>query len=280
VLWKAAKPNEISWPSDFGPGRPGWHIECSAMSTNCLGNHFDIHGGGPDLKFPHHENEIAQSECATGEKFVNYWMHAGAVRVNNEKMSKSLGNFFTIREILAKYPAEVVRYLLTASHYRSQIDYSEDSLKDARVALDRFYNALRGIDLIAPVTPLTDTEYEKRFIEAMDDDFNTREALAVLFDIVRELNTVKEQDATKAQQLAELLRRLGAVLGLLQSNPDAYLKGNVEVDAAKIEMLIAKRNQARKNKDFATADQVRVELTAMGIAIEDTREGTIWKRIV
>jgi cysteinyl-tRNA synthetase len=279
VLWKAAKPNEISWPSDFGAGRPGWHIECSAMSTQCLGNHFDIHGGGPDLKFPHHENEIAQSECATGEKFVNYWMHAGAVRVNNEKMSKSLGNFFTIREILAKYPAEVVRYLLTSSHYRSQIDYSEDSLKEARVALDRFYNALRGVDLNSEVTSLVDADYEKRFVESMNDDFNTREALSVLFDMVRELNSIKEADKTKAQQIAQLLRKLGGVLGLLQNDPETYLKGSVDVDAAKVEELIAKRNLARKHKDFTTADDVRAELTAMGIAIEDTREGTLWKRI-
>ena len=229
VLWKAAKEGEAAWESSWGPGRPGWHIECSAMSTCCLGNTFDIHGGGPDLKFPHHENEIAQSEAATGEKYVNTWMHAGAVRVDNEKMSKSLGNFFTIREVLEKYNPEVVRYFLVASHYRSAINYSEDSLKQAQQALERFYTTLRNAaDFAAPDVPTraeTTTEFRIRFESAMNDDFNTPEALAVLFDLAREIN--RGGTATLAQ--VELLKELGATLGILQQETEAFLQGQAAV---------------------------------------------------
>ena len=195
VLWKAAKKDEVSWPSPWGEGRPGWHIECSAMTKCCLGNHFDIHGGGPDLPFPHHENEIAQSEAANGETFVNYWLHAGAVRVNKEKMSKSLGNFFTIREVLAKFPAEIVRYLLTASHYRSQIDYAEDALVEAQRALDRLYTAMDQLEL---QDVSLEGPYLDRFNSAMDDDFNTREAISVLFEMAREVNRLKRDTDPQA----------------------------------------------------------------------------------
>ena len=222
VLWKTAKKDEVSWASPWGEGRPGWHIECSAMTKCCLGNHFDIHGGGPDLPFPHHENEIAQSEAANGETFVNYWLHAGAVRVNKEKMSKSLGNFFTIREVLAKYPAEIVRYLLTASHYRSQIDYAEDALVEAKSALDRLYTAMDQLELsdVALEGPYLD-----RFNNAMDDDFNTREAISVLFEMAREVNRLKRDSDPQAGVLASQMRGLGNILGLLALSPNAYLKG-------------------------------------------------------
>ncbi|MFT5069576.1 MAG: cysteinyl-tRNA synthetase, partial [Candidatus Paceibacteria bacterium] len=222
VLWKAAKAGEVSWASPWGEGRPGWHIECSAMTKCCLGNHFDIHGGGPDLPFPHHENEIAQSEAANGETFVNYWLHAGAVRVNKEKMSKSLGNFFTIREVLAKFPAEIVRYLLTASHYRSQIDYAEDALVEAQRALDRLYTAMDQLELsdISLEGPYLD-----RFNAAMDDDFNTREAISVLFEMAREVNRLKRDGDPQAAALASQMRGLGNILGLLELDPHAYLRG-------------------------------------------------------
>ncbi|HSC75870.1 MAG TPA: cysteine--tRNA ligase [Pseudomonadales bacterium] len=277
ALWKAAKTGEVSWPSPWGDGRPGWHIECSAMSTCCLGESFDIHGGGPDLPFPHHENEIAQSEAATGKTYVNYWMHAGAVRVDNEKMSKSLGNFFTIREILDQYHPEVVRYLLLSSHYRSAINYSEDNLQIARGALERFYTALRGLENI-PVVPLAELDAEQsevaRFIEVMDDDFGTPEAIAVLFDLARQLNT------TRSTATATTLKSLGAVLGLLQDNPDAFLQAgsNHGLDAVSIEALIAERVQAKKDKNFSRSDAIRDELKAQGVVLEDSRAGTTWRR--
>ncbi len=279
VLWKAAKPGEVSWPSPWGEGRPGWHIECSAMSKCCLGETFDIHGGGPDLPFPHHENEIAQSEAANGKPFVNTWMHAGAVRVNKEKMSKSLGNFFTIREILDKYDAEVVRYFLTMGHYRSQIDYSEESLKEARGALDRFYHALRGLPEVEEGELGNDVE--QRFHAAMADDFNTAGALAVLFEQAREINRIKAEDVTGAARLAAQLKRLGGILGLLQQDPDAYLKGGAGQDgpqAEEIEALIVQRAEAKKARDFATADRIRDELKAQRIILDDSREGTTWRR--
>lgn len=279
ALWKATKPSEdVKWESPWGPGRPGWHIECSAMSGKCLGETFDIHGGGPDLRFPHHENEIAQSEAAHGKHYVNYWMHAGAVRVDGEKMSKSLGNFFTIREILDKYDAEVVRYLLISSHYRSEIDYSQESLQEARSGLDRFYNALKDCGDIVPasVEVLQTGAYYDRFVIAMDDDFNTREALSVMFDLVRALNA--ESDSAQKQKLAAELKALGQSLGLLQQNPSDYLHGIGPVDGSEIEALIAERLQARKDKNFALSDKIRDELKAKGVVLEDGPGGTTWRR--
>jgi len=273
VLWKSAKPEEPHWDSPWGIGRPGWHIECSAMSTCCLGDTFDIHGGGPDLKFPHHENEIAQSEAATGKKYVNTWMHAGAVRVDGEKMSKSLGNFFTIREILDKYPAEVVRFLLLSSQYRSAINYSEDSLKEAQTKLERFYNALLNVP-VGEVKDI-DNDYSARFHAAMDDDFNTPVAIAVLFDLVRDLNKASgDEQATLAGQL----RYLGGVLGCLQSDPQSFLQSGAGDEAEWIEEMIQKRLEAKKAKDFATADAVRDELVAKGIVLKDGPEGTTWSK--
>lgn len=274
VLWKSAKPDEPHWESPWGIGRPGWHVECSAMSKCCLGDTFDIHGGGPDLKFPHHENEIAQSEAASGKSYVNTWMHAGAVRVDGEKMSKSLGNFFTIREILDKYPAEVVRFLLLSSQYRSPINYSEDSLKEAQTKLDRFYNALSLVSGDVESVNI-DNEYAERFLAAMDDDFNTPVALAVLFDLVRALN---KTEGNEALALAGQLKYLGGVLGCLQQEPSDFLQGGDEDESAWVESMIAKRAQAKKDKDFATADSVRDELQAKGIVLRDGPEGTTWTR--
>ncbi len=278
ALWKAARPGEVSWPSPWGDGRPGWHIECSAMSTHCLGDTFDIHGGGPDLLFPHHENEIAQSECATGQHFVNTWMHAGAIRVNKEKMSKSLGNFFTIREILEKYPAEVVRYFLVSSHYRSQVDYSEDNLVEAGRTLERLYHALRGV---TPAKKIPETEFDRQFYAAMDDDFNTAGAISALHNTASELNQARrEGDDDRVRALAAVLVRLGAVLGILQQDPDAFFKAGVdsELSAERIEELIQARADARKARDFAEADRIRDELLEQGIILDDSRDGTSWRR--
>lgn len=274
VLWKAAKLGEPSWSSPWGDGRPGWHIECSVMSTCCLGDTFDIHGGGPDLVFPHHENEIAQSEAATGKPYAMSWMHAGAVRVDGEKMSKSLGNFFTIREVLEKYHPEVVRYLLVASHYRSSINYSEDNLKEAKGALERFYRALRGL----PESAAASNEvFAKRFAAAMDDDFNTPEACAVLFDMAREINRLRDADQQAAAALAAQMRELASVLGILQLESDEFLySGAGEVDEAEVDALIEARLQARANKDWAESDRIRDELTAMGVVLEDGKGGTSW----
>jgi len=280
ALWKAARPGEVSWPSPWGDGRPGWHIECSAMSTQCLGDTFDIHGGGPDLLFPHHENEIAQSECATGHKFVHTWMHAGAIRVNKEKMSKSLGNFFTIREILDKYPAEVVRYFLVSSHYRSQVDYSEENLAEAGRTLTKLYHALRGI-VPAKEADVPETEHDRRFIEVMDDDFNTAGAIAVLHGVANEINQYRRDgNEEEAKKSAAVLVRLGAVLGLLQQDPEAFFQGDTggELSAEEIEALIQARADARKAKDFAEADRIRDQLAEKGIILDDSREGTTWRR--
>ena len=281
VLWKAAKPGEASWPSPWGEGRPGWHIECSAMSTCCLGETFDIHGGGPDLMFPHHENEIAQSEAATGHRYVNTWMHAGAVRVNQEKMSKSLGNFFTIRDVLEHHDPEVVRYLLVASHYRSPINYAPESLAEARKSLERFYNALEGLSLegVEPVEGAVDGRFDERFTAAMDDDFNTPEALSVLFDLARELNRARKEVPDRAPALAAELKRLGGVLGLLQQDPASFLKaGAADLPLAEdeIQARIEARAAAKKARDFARADAIRDELAALGIILKDSREGTTW----
>ncbi|WP_199287885.1 cysteine--tRNA ligase [Kushneria phosphatilytica] len=279
VLWKSARPGEPCWPSPWGDGRPGWHIECSAMSTCCLGDTFDIHGGGPDLTFPHHENEIAQSEAATGQHYVNTWMHAGALRVNEEKMSKSLGNFFTIRDVLESHDPEVVRYLLVASHYRSPINYAPDTLNEARRSLERFYHALENI---TPVAGEVDQRWNERFHAAMADDFNTPEALAVLFDLVRELNRARREDKdVEAGALAFELHRLGAILGLLEREPAEFLsagKGeDLPLPESEIEALIEARNAARHAKDFVEADRIRDELAGQGIVLKDSREGTRWR---
>jgi cysteinyl-tRNA synthetase len=286
ALWKSAKPDEPKWDSPWGEGRPGWHIECSAMSTQCLGNHFDIHGGGMDLIFPHHENEIAQAEGATCESFVNYWMHAGFVRVDDEKMSKSLGNFFTIREVLNKYPAEVVRYFLLTSHYRSPLNYTEENLDNAQAALTRLYTALRsvGVDSSEGEATAETVGWEERFNEAMDDDFNTPEALSVMFDLVREVNRLQDAgDEKDAVTHALLLTNLAETLGLLQSDPKRFLQGGgvvVEggISDEDIEGLIKQRNSARANKDWAESDRVRDLLADSGIILEDSATGTIWRR--
>jgi len=282
ALWKSAKPGEVSWDSPWGPGRPGWHIECSAMSICCLGETFDIHGGGPDLPFPHHENEIAQSEAATGKQYVNYWMHAGAVRVDDEKMSKSLGNFFTIREVLKKYHPEVVRYFLLSSHYRSPINYSEENLIEAKGGLERFYTALRPFADVQPVAldTLKDSDYYQRFVTAMDDDFNTREALAAMYDLVRDINTQAKTDEARARQLVAELKAMAGIFGILDADPEAFLQGGGEgdLDAEQIEALIVERADAKKNRDFARADQIREDLLAQGVVLEDSREGTTWRR--
>jgi cysteinyl-tRNA synthetase len=275
VLWKMAKENEPAWQSPWGNGRPGWHIECSAMSTCCLGNSFDIHGGGMDLQFPHHENEIAQSEGATGEKFVNLWMHNGFVRVDNEKMSKSLGNFFTVREVLKQYRPEIIRFFILSSHYRSPLNYSDESLNEASTALQRLYIALRGCEI---TNTAIDTDYQARFEQAMDDDFNTPVAVAVLFDLARELNKTKENDPDKTAVLSSSLKQLAGLLGLLQDNPDAFLKGDAD-DDNDIEQQIQARIDAKKAKDWATADKIRNDLKASGIILEDAPDGTTsWRR--
>ena len=278
VLWKSAKAGEVSWESPWGPGRPGWHIECSAMSKCCLGETFDIHGGGPDLPFPHHENEIAQSEAANGKTYVNYWMHAGPVRVNQEKMSKSLGNFFTIRDVLKEHNPEVVRYFLSSVHYRSHIDYSIDSLKEARAALDRFYQALDGVEIAD--APIAENDYSQRFFEAMDDDFNTPRAFAVLFEMASELNRLKTKDMAAAEAMAGQIKALAGILGLLQQEPKAFLQQGVagEITAEQVESFIEERKSARANKDFARSDEIRDELAAAGVILKDGPEGTTWYR--
>ena len=275
VLWKAAKPNEPSWPSPWGPGRPGWHIECSAMGSDLLGNHFDIHGGGQDLQFPHHENEIAQSEGAHACKYVNYWLHNGFVRVDDEKMSKSLGNFFSIREVLEKYDAEVVRFFILRAHYRSPLNYSDQHLDDAKAALNRLYTALRGIPASAHEIDWIVAQ-PARFKEAMDDDFNTPEALAVLFELAADLNKSRDPDQ------ASLLRALGGVLGLLQRDPEIYLQAGAgaagDYTPERIQACIEERLAARKARDFKRSDTIRDELKAAGIVLEDGARGTTWRR--
>lgn len=275
VLWKAAKAGEPAWESPWGKGRPGWHIECSAMSERYLGAHFDIHGGGQDLQFPHHENEIAQSEGAHGHTFVNYWMHNGFVRIDDEKMSKSLGNFFTVREVLHRYDAEVVRFFIVRAHYRSPLNYSDQHLDDAKQALTRLYTALKAFDLEASNNEIDwDSAYAKRFREAMDDDFNTPEAIAVLFELANEINR------SQSREFAQLLRALGAILGLLERDPVAFLQagGGADLSAEDIDAQIMARKVARKEKNFAEADRIRDQLLAMGVVLEDGSGGTSWRR--
>ena len=290
VLWKSVKPNEPSWDSPWGKGRPGWHIECSAMSSHHLGERFDIHGGGQDLQFPHHENEIAQSEAAHSHdgklcQMVNYWMHNGFVRVDDEKMSKSLGNFFTIRTVLEKYDAEVVRFFILRAHYRSPLNYSDQHLDDAKLALTRLYTALRGYHAIG-----AEINWQKpqaaRFKLAMDDDFNTPEAMAVLFDLANEVNK------SKSLELASLLKNLGNVLGLLQRDASVFLQGIIQttsiqlesgeankiIDSNAIDSKILARIAAKKAKNFAEADRIRKELAEFGVVLEDTPQGTTWRR--
>jgi cysteinyl-tRNA synthetase len=278
VLWKASADDGVGWDSPWGYGRPGWHIECSAMSTCSLGNNFDIHGGGSDLLFPHHENEIAQSEGATGEKFANIWMHNGPLRVDNVKMSKSLNNFFTVRDLLGKYDAEVVRHLLIASHYRSPINYTDQSLSQSIAALERLYSALQGLD-VGSAKSLTNSRFEKAFYQAMDDDFNTAEAFGVLFDLVKEINKEKAQGNELAGQLGALLIKLGSLLGLLQQDPEAFLKHDVEgdVDPAEVDALILARKQARETKDWAKADEIRDRLSQLRVIVEDAADGCSWR---
>lgn len=277
VLWKSAKPEEPSWTSPWGNGRPGWHIECSAMNQKHLGDHFDIHGGGSDLIFPHHENEVAQSCCAHDTPYVNYWVHSGMVQVNEEKMSKSLGNFFTLRDVLQDYDAETLRYFLMSAHYRSQLNYSEDNLKQARSALERLYTALRDITADHQVD-IAHGGYLARFEAAMDDDFNTPEAFSVLFDLAKNLN--KAGSELEKSHLAGVLVKLGAIMGLLQLEPATYLQGTTDhnSDVAQIEALIEQRNTARKNKDWAKADEARDQLQALNIVLEDGAQGTTWRR--
>ncbi len=273
VLWKASKTDEPAWASDWSEGRPGWHIECSAMSTSCLGNHFDIHGGGMDLSFPHHENEIAQSECATGEHYVNTWMHCGFVRIDDEKMSKSLNNFFTIREVLKLFQPEVIRYFLLASHYRSPVNYSQENLESAKANVGRLYSALQGITVEEPTE---NTEYEAQFMAVMNDDFNTPKAMALLFELAKEVNK------TKQPGLAGVLVKLGNQIGLLEQSPESFFKfqpSDSELTEEMIEQRIAERKQARADKNFARSDEIRDELVALGVELLDSPQGTSWRRV-
>ena len=277
VLWKKAKPEEPSWSSPWGEGRPGWHIECSAMSSKHLGDHFDIHGGGSDLQFPHHENEIAQSCCASGKQYVNTWIHTGMVQVNKEKMSKSLNNFFTVREVLKKYDRETVRFFLINGHYRSQLNYSQENLDQARSSLERIYTSLRGVTPVA--VDLASNEYVAKFRQAMNDDFNTPEALPVIFELAKEINRIKDVETQKAGQLAFVLKAIADVLGIAQQEPESYLQGEQDDDeVAIIEALIAQRNQARADKNWPLADEARDKLNALNVVLEDSAGKTTWRK--
>lgn len=293
VLWKNAKENEPAWASPWGNGRPGWHIECSAMSTCCLGNHFDIHGGGGDLIFPHHENEIAQSEGATDEQYVNYWMHVGFVNVDGEKMSKSLGNFFTIRDVMQKFHPEVIRYFILASHYRSPINFSDTALNEAKNALTRFYQTAKAVaqstEIQARLANISLEQIKQSchyayFVEAMSDDFNTPNALSVLFELSRETNkAIKAEDWDNATQYYAILKALFDILYIVQHPVDEFLKSDIGLEnnalsAEEIEAQIQARVEAKKAKDFAKADEIRQNLLSQGIILEDTRQGTTWRR--
>lgn len=284
VLWKKAKPDEPSWESPWGAGRPGWHIECSAMSMAALGEHFDIHGGGLDLVFPHHQNEIAQSEGATDKKFVNTWIHAGFVNIHSQKMSKSLGNFFTVRDVLKQYPAEVIRYFLVSSHYRSPIHYSQENLQAAHAALQRLYTSLHGLVHKAPQTFKVERYtggYLERFQTAMDDDFNTPEALAVLFELAHKINRLRNTEVKQAQLHAECLQYLASILGILQQDPERFLKLGQQQDGQdteKVKRLMTARDGARASKNWQEADRIRDELLTLGVILEDTESGTKWRR--
>ena len=280
VLWKSGKKGEPSWSSPWGDGRPGWHIECSAMSIHCLGSHFDIHGGGQDLQFPHHENEIAQSVCSTGGKFANIWMHNGFVRVDEEKMSKSLGNFFTIKEVLKKYQPEVVRFFILSSHYRSPLNYSVENLDEAKSSLTRLYTALKEFN---SDNVSADQDYTNQFNSYMDDDFNTPKAISLLHEIARKINRNEDKTHEEPKRLASTLKKLGAVLGLLESEPQDFLKGksneNKEnADTDYINELIRQRNIARDKKDFEKADKIREQLAELDVTLEDTEGSTDWRR--
>ena len=280
VLWKTAKPGEPAWASPWGDGRPGWHIECSAMNHKHLGEHFDIHGGGSDLIFPHHENEVAQSCCAFDTPYVNTWMHTGMVQVNDEKMSKSLGNFFTLRDVLGEHDAEILRFFLMSAHYRSQLSYSQDNIDQAKSALERLYTALRGVK-VDSVTDLSYGGYLERFEQAMNDDLNVPEAYSVLFDLARDLNKHKSQGdagAEEAGKLAAVLKGIGGILGFLQRDPEAFMQSGNDDEVAEIEALIKARNDARAAKDWGAADTARDKLTDMGIVLEDGAGGTTWRR--
>lgn len=279
VLWKMAKPGEPSWESPWGNGRPGWHIECSAMNAKELGLHFDIHGGGSDLSFPHHENEIAQSCCAHDTPYVNYWMHTGMVQVDQEKMSKSLGNFFTIREVLQKYDTETTRFFLTSGQYRSQLNYSTDNLDQARASLERIYTALRDVEVPVDFTINKENPFVVEFCKAMDDDFNTPQAIAVLFELAKQLNVAKQENEESAIELAGTLKVLGGLIGLLQEKPEQFLQGQGDDDeVAMIEALIVQRNQARADKNWALADEARDKLKAMNVILEDSAGKTTWRK--
>ena len=278
VLWKMAKPNEPKWSSPWGEGRPGWHIECSAMSTHFIENHFDIHGGGMDLTFPHHENEIAQSEGANNCKFVNTWMHVGFVNINDEKMSKSLNNFFTIRDVLEKYDGETVRYFLLSSHYRSPLNFSDENIASAKSALKRLYTSYRGLSIDKGTLIGNISDFENRFNSALDDDFNTPIALSILFEIAKQININRKDDLKQAKTLAQLLIKLGNCIGILEYDVEDYLKQGMELSELNINEKIRQRDAARDSKDFALSDQIRDELLALGVILEDGTNGTTWRR--
>ena len=278
ALWKSSPDEGVGWDSPWGYGRPGWHIECSAMSCATLGAHFDIHGGGSDLVFPHHENEIAQSVAATEQPFANLWMHNGPLRIDDEKMSKSLGNFFMVRDVLSRHNAEVVRHFLISSHYRSPLNYSENALRQSASALKRLYTAIQGLDAVE-ARLLVNSRYERAFRAAMDDDFNTPVAFRALFDLAREINRLKSSDVRAAAQLSRLLIKLGGLLGILQADPESYLRGagSAQLDTAEVESLVAARVRARADRNWQEADRIRDLLSAMNVVVEDGAQGSRWR---